>query len=150
MQMTNHKNKMLESNMLNDDLISHYYCNKKVLQNAFCVLVFTVPLSRFQVAWLDIRYDHPRVLAHDFRIMGATFEGKMNQSVIETPEANLLGSHRISNNVESLRTAGCKKKLAASRLERSKMRETKRCFCVAVIKLYPVAEGSKCWINEGS
>ena len=28
-------------------------------------------------------------LAHDFRLTGATFEGKMNQSVIETRESNL-------------------------------------------------------------
>ena len=42
-------------------------------------------------------YDKKTIdLAHDFRFMGASFEGKMNQSV-KTREPNLWCSYRISN-----------------------------------------------------
>ena len=45
--------------------------------------------------------ENPRDMAHDFRLMGATFEKKMNQSVTETREANLWGSYRKSNTEKS-------------------------------------------------
>ena len=56
----------------------------------------------FLFCWI---YDeNPRDSAHDFRLMGATFKGKMNQTVTETLEPNLWGSHRISNFVPTVST----------------------------------------------
>ena len=46
--------------------------------------------------WSRISHINPTHLTHLFGFMGATFKGKMNQSVVETRESNVLGWYLIS------------------------------------------------------